>query len=150
MRARLTSTLERLRSTARRTWSVPRQVIGHRGTALLFFALLDIVYAASMVAAPAETLASPAWVFLSQMVPIRVWAGIWFAVGALCMVQAFMRHDRLAFAAASALKVAWGLTHLIGWIVVDLPRGYVAATIWLALAGFVQVISTWPEPGGER
>ncbi|MEV0382434.1 hypothetical protein [Nonomuraea sp. NPDC050643] len=141
---------ERLRSAARLAWSVPSRTIGHRGTALLFFCLLDFVYGASMVLAPAETLATPAYVFLARLLPVPTWGAIWLGVGAVCLVQAFMRSDRLAFACASALKVGWGLVHLIGWIAVDLPRGYVAAAIWLAFAGFVQVISQWPEPGGER
>ena len=126
------------------------QRVGHRGTALLFFALVDVVYAAGMAFADASTLASPTYVFLAQLLPTPVWAAVWLAVGLVCFAQAFMRSDRVAFAAASALKVGWGLIHLVGWIAVDLPRGYLGATIWLAFAGFVHVISTWPEPGGER
>jgi hypothetical protein len=89
-------------------------------------------------------------VFLAQLLPLPVWAGVWACVGSMCLIHAFMHADRLAFACASALKVAWGLINLIGWIVADLPRGYVAAAIWLSFAGFVQVISQWPEPGGDR
>lgn len=140
----------RLWAPVSRLWGHVRRRVGHRGTALLFFALVDLVYAVSLASAPPETLASPTYGYLAQLLPIPVWAAIWFAVGMLCMVQAFMRFDRLAFACAAALKVGWGLIHLAGWIVVDLPRGYVAAAIWLAFAGFVQVISQWPEPGGDR
>lgn len=135
---------------ADRLWWRVRRRIGHRGTALLFFAAVDVVYAVSLMSATPGMLASPTYAFLAQLLPIPVWAGVWLGVGLLCLVQACLRSDRLAFAAASFLKVAWGLTHLIGWIVVDLPRGYLAAAIWLAFAGFVQVISTWPEPGGDR
>lgn len=140
----------RMWEPASRLWWRARRRIGHRGTALLFFAAVDLVYAVSLASATPGTLASPTYQFLAQLLPIPIWAGVWLGVGLLCLIQAFMRFDRLAFAAASFLKVAWGLTHLIGWIVVDLPRGYLAAAIWLAFAGFVQVISTWPEPGGDR
>ncbi|MEU4224266.1 hypothetical protein AB0F17_08235 [Nonomuraea sp. NPDC026600] len=139
-----------LRRTAHQLWSPVSRRVGHRGTALLFFALVDLVYSASLASAPPETLASPSYVFLAQLLPIPVWAVVWLVVGLLCLMQAFMRSDRLAFACASALKVGWGLIYLVGWIVVDLPRGYVAAAIWLAFAGFVHVISRWPEPGGDR
>jgi hypothetical protein len=127
-----------------------RHHVGHRGSALLFFALLDLVYGFGMVVAPAETLASPTYAFLGRLVPLQMWAGIWLSVGLVCLVQAFMQFDRLAFACASALKLAWGLAHLIGWLIADVPRGYVSAAIWLAFAGFVQVISTWREPEGDR
>lgn len=150
MPSRLTAVRQRLKTATDLALSTPRRVIGHRGTALLFFALLDLIYGTSMLLAPAETLATPAYVFLAQILPIPVWAGVWLAVGLLCLMQAFMRLDRLAFACASGLKVGWGLVHLVGWIAVDLPRAYVSAAIWLAFAGFVQVISTWPEPGGGR
>lgn len=118
------------------------QRIGRRGCALLFFALLDIVYAASLLSAPT----SGSYRFLASMLPLAAWASLWAAVGALCLVQAFMRTDRAAFAAASLIKVMWGVVQLLGWILADLDRGYVSAIVWLALAGFVHVIAGWAEP----
>lgn len=116
--------------------------VGRRGACLLFFALLDFVYAASLSTAPA----SDTYLFLDSLMPLSWWATIWAAVGWTCAIQAFLPSDRIAFAAASALKIVWGLAQLIGWGFDAIPRGYVAATIWLAFAAFVQVISGWPEP----
>lgn len=123
-----------------------RYRIGRRGCSLLFFALVDLVYAVGLLAAPAETRAQPTYMFLVAVLPLSVWAVLWGSVGALCAVQAFMLRDRLAFACASWLKVGWGSVHLFGWLIGVVPRGYVSAVIWLAFAGFVQVIATWPEP----
>jgi hypothetical protein len=119
-----------------------RQRIGRRGCALLFFALLDVVYATSLLSAPT----TGPYRFLADILPLPAWAGLWAAVGLLCGVQAFMRSDRAAFAAASLIKVVWGIIQLLGWAIADLERGYVSAVIWLALAAFVHVIAGWPEP----
>ena len=118
-----------------------RHRIGRRGACLLFFALLDLVYAASLTSAPA----SDTYQFLDSLMPLSWWAAIWACVGSMCVIQAFQHIDRIAFAAASALKLVWGLAQLIGWAFGDIPRGYVAATIWLAFAAFVQVIAGWQE-----
>jgi hypothetical protein len=118
--------------------------------ALLFFALLDVVYAIALAAADATTRATPMYRFLETLIPLGAWSVVWGGVGVLCLFQAFVRSDRVAFSAAAALKGGFGLVILAGWIWADVPRGYVTAVIWLAFAGFVQVISTWPEPEGIR
>ncbi|MEV6159430.1 hypothetical protein AB0L53_54770 [Nonomuraea sp. NPDC052129] len=116
--------------------------VGRRGAALLFFALLDVIYAASLLSAPT----SGPYRFLAAILPLAAWASLWAAVGILCAVQAFLPSDRAAFAAAMLIKVVWGMVQLAGWLIGDLDRGYVSAAVWLALAAFVHVISGWPEP----
>lgn len=131
----------------RRINQISRQ-IGRRGCALLFFSLLDLVYATSLAADPPT--ANGTGHFLASMLPLPVWAILWGSVGILCAVQAFMRSDRAAFAAASLIKVVWGIIALIGWLIGEVDRGYVSAVIWLALAAFVHVIAGWPEPRQGR
>lgn len=139
----------RWRTLRARAWGAWRRFsgrVGHRGAALLFFALLDLVYAGSLAWAPATVRSTPAYAWLTGYLPLWAWAALWCAVGLLCLVQAFLKADRAAFAAASLLKVGWGVLHVAGWLLDAVPRGYVSAVIWLALAGFVQVIASWPEP----
>jgi hypothetical protein len=124
--------------------------VGRRGASLLFLALLDLVYSVSLFALPAESRANPTFLFLIRLMPIWVWAAIWGAVGVACLVQAFMYSDRIAFAAASALKICFGLVYLLGFAVGEVPRGYVSAGIWLAFGGWVMIISTWPEAGRRQ
>lgn len=119
--------------------------VGRRGASLLFLALLDLVYALSLLAVPPETRATAGFVFLVSVLPIQAWTAAWATVGLICAMQAFAWHDRVAFAAASSLKVVWGMVYLLGWALGDIPRGYVSAVIWLAFAGFVQVIAGWRE-----
>ena len=112
----------------------------------MFFALVDLVYAASLAGAPAETRATAAFMFFEGILPLWAWTVLWAGAGVACLVQAFMVHDRAAFVAESCLKVCWGSLYLAGWLIGEIPRGYVSAVIWLGLAGFVQVIASWAEP----
>jgi hypothetical protein len=119
--------------------------VGRRGASLLFLALVDIVYAYSLYDVTPESRSNPGLVFLAALLPLTVWAAAWTAVGLVCAVYAFARADRLAFAAASLLKVLWGTLYLLGWALGVVPRGYVAAVLFLGFAGFVQVIAGWME-----
>ncbi len=120
--------------------------IGRRGASLLFLALLDAVFAYSLISLPLEAQQSPSWAFLLRLLPLNAWAAMWGGVGVLCAVQAFMLTDRLAFAAASLLKVLWGSVYLLGWAFGEIPRGWVFAAVWFGFAAFVQNIAGWREP----
>lgn len=120
--------------------------IGRRGAALIFFALLDLLYAASLANPPAEAKLSPTLAFIRDVLPLGVWAGMWAGVGFTCLAGAFMRRDRWAFSAAMALKVLWGSTFLAGWLAHQVERGWVTAVIWLAMAAWIAIIASWPEP----
>jgi len=111
---------------------------------------LDFIYAIGIAAADPATRATPTYRFLDGMLPLDLWAFIWAMVGGLCLVQAWVRFDWLAYAAATALKIAWALLHLGAWAFGVLPRGYVAAAIWLLAAGVVMVMSTVPKGGGGQ
>jgi hypothetical protein len=60
-------------------------------------------------------------------------------------VGAFLRRDRIPFAVAMAIKVLWAVVTMAGWLFGGVERGYVAAAVWLGLAGWVAIISGWPE-----
>lgn len=122
------------------------QRVGRRGSCLLFFAVLDVLYALSLAKPPPEAKLSPTVAFIAEIAPLDLWALAWLAVGVLCLVGAFRHHDRWAFTAAVAIKTIWGGTFLLGWILDGLDRGWVSAVIWLAMAGWVYIISSWPEP----
>lgn len=120
--------------------------VGRRGSALLFFSMLDWVYAFSLLNPPEESTRLPSLMFVSRIAPLWVWACLWLIPAVLCLCQAWTRHDQVAFTSAIAIKVLWGTLYLIGWVVVGLDRAYVSLVIWWALAGFVAIIASWPEP----
>ena len=124
--------------------------LGKRGRVLLFFGTLDVVYAVSLAFPDDETRAGALFAWLSRIAPTWAWAAAWGLVGIVLLWQAFCRQDRAGYAAAIGLKIGWGLVCLGGWLFGGVERGYVSAAIWLAAAFLVGVISSWPEPDGER
>lgn len=134
-----------MRRTAARLW----ERLGRRGSALLFFSMLDVIYAFSLANPPAEQRQSASMRWTADVAPLWLWATVWGVVGLICFVQAWMDNDRVAFAAAIAVKVVWGGLFIAGAIAVGLERAYVGAAVWLALAAFVAIISTWPEHSGR-
>jgi hypothetical protein len=129
--------------------------VRHRGAILLALAAIDLIYGAGMIRADAETRGLATYRYIGSVLPLPVWGGLWIAVGAVCLVSALRREDRVAYALAVGLKVFWGLVFLLGWLLGEVPRGYVSTAIWLVFACIVLVVSTWPEPaervpdGGE-
>lgn len=127
-----------------------RSHVGRRGRTLLFFAVLDIVYAVSLANPDAGARDSPQLAWLASLGPLWAWAILWAATSVACFWYAFRRYDRWGFVAAIAVKVLWGVASLGGWLVGGVDRGYVSGAIWLAFAAFVWVIAGWPEPGDGR
>lgn len=117
-----------------------RRWISERGEALLFFAVLDVIYAYAMLASPRPLPDVYAWP--AQLLPLWVWAGLWAGVGVLLLVCAFLpRHDSVAFTAAAMLKIGWGVLALLGWLSGEFDRGFVTAVIWLWAAWLVYRIA---------
>lgn len=124
-------------------------ILGRRGLSLLFFGLLDTVYAFSLVNPDSETRRTRFFIWLAEIAPLWGWSLLWFATALACLIFAFLPADRIGFSAAIFLKVLWGLVCLGGWVYGGADRGYVSAAIWLSLAGFVWVLAGWPEPRGS-
>ncbi len=115
-------------------------VIGRRGVSLLFVALVGVVLSLGLIAPSAAQSAA-----LGQIVPLQVWAGAWLVTAAVCVVQAFHRLDRLAFALAVAMFTTWSAQYFVAWFSGAVERGWLAAVIYLGFAGWMAVIATWPE-----
>ncbi len=124
------------------------QRIGRRGAALLFFAVLDAVYCYGLLTATQPLVAL--YEYMTTALPLAVWAAMWALVGAVCLVYAFRVHDTPAFMFAVALKVAWGLLALTGWLTGAVDRGYVSAVIWLSFAAFVYLVAGGIPPAVPR
>lgn len=125
-----------MRITPDRLW----RRLGRRGVVLLFLALLDMLYPIGLAGQPA-----PARAGYELIAPWQVWAGVWAVTGVLCGVGAFVVRDRVAFAAAVAVKILWGTASLVAWVWGLSPRGWLSALVWLAFAAMIAVVSTWRE-----
>jgi len=115
--------------------------IGRRGSFLLFLALLDTLFGWSVYIDPI-----PVSKVYDTVIPVRVWGVIWFLVGAICLIQAFARVDRIGFTSAVSLKIGWASMILYSWVIHPIvPREWAAAVIWYAFAGVTAIVSYWPE-----
>jgi hypothetical protein len=123
--------------------------LGRRGLSLLFFGVLDLIYAFSLANPDAESRKGSFLTAVAGLAPLWVWSVMWAIVGVLCLIHAFRRDDRIGWTGAIFLKVIWAATCLIAWIAGGADRGYVSAAIWAAAAGFVWVISGWSEAEGR-
>jgi hypothetical protein len=132
-------------TTARRLARRVARQIGHRGAALSFFALLDAVYAYSLFNPPPHDRQSAQLALARDVLPLWAWGALWAAAGAACAFHALRERDRLGFAAAMAIKVLWGGLYVYG-ACIGVERAYLSAAIWLCLAAWVYIISSWPEP----
>ncbi len=68
--------------------------IGHRGTALLFFGFVDLVYAISLANPPTEARRSMTLAYVASIASLTFWSLLWLVVGLVCIVGAFLRQDR--------------------------------------------------------
>lgn len=116
----------------------------------MFLTILDLLYALSLAFPPAEARRSASVRFISEVAPLWGWALLWLIVGVVCAIGAFSRKDQFAFSAAMGLKVLWGVIFTLGWLLAHVERGWVSGVIWLAFAGFVWLIGSWPESPPKR
>lgn len=128
-----------------------RPHVGKRGRVLLFFGCVDVIYALSLALPEPDLAAGSMFTWLVRLAPLWLWAAVWGAVGALCLFFAFRRRDYPGYAAATLLKVFWGVVCLGGWVVGDVQRGFASAAIWLGLAYLMfRVLAPWPEPNDSK
>jgi len=128
--------------------------LGRRGAALLFFCLLDLAIAWSLVDPKLTPLlrAAPSYSYIVRYTlwshgPLWIWAAVWANVGLVCGAAAWRRgHDSVAFALAILLKLVWAGMFLAAWLTGQAHGAWLTATIWAGFAAFVGVIAGWPEP----
>jgi len=125
-----------VRTHAKRFW----YRIGRRGCVLLFLGLLDALFGYSFLVSP--MLSS---IKIDYLLPYVVWGWIWVIAGVACLAFCPARVDRVAFALEAAVMSAWGLVSGYIWATQHAPRLWVSAVIWLAFAGLILIISSWPE-----
>jgi hypothetical protein len=113
---------------------------GHRGAFLGFLTLLDCLYGYSLVSTPPVQFTG-----YYLLLPIHTLGWIWLGAGIFLSTGIFLRTDRLHFATASVVFVAWaGLFVNLWWQ--GLSRAWVSVVLWAAFAGIILIVSSWPEP----
>lgn len=120
--------------------------VGRRGLALLFFGMLDLAIAYGIFTIDDYPLAvATSYAGQAAIVPLNAWAWIWSITGAICVAQAFAKHDRAAFVLGAGVKMGWAGGFVIGFFFFDIQRAWLSMVIYLAFSGFVLMISGWQE-----
>jgi len=134
------------------TWI--KRHLGRRGSSLLFFCLIDLIIAWSLIN-PATTPLLRRSLSYSYIVrytffdhgPLWGWAGAWIIVGLICGVSAWLKErDAIAFALAIAMKIIWSGMFLAAWILMHAQGAWILGMTWAGFAAFVGIIAGWPEP----
>ncbi len=112
--------------------------IGHRGAFLLFLAVLDVLFGYALL--------QPHVILFRTILSSTEWSALWLGTGTICLIQAFMKWDRIAFTLAIGLKTAWGMLMLHWWLVQHQPLGWISIIIWWSFAAVIGVVASWPEP----
>ena len=117
--------------------------LGHRGMALLFFAVIWVGVGLGIVATPRPEGATHALPL--EYLPVWFRAGLWF-LGAVCAATAaFWPKGKdvwgwvLVGVPASLRVVSYGIAVLAGWIE---PRYFIT---WVAILALVMLLASWPE-----
>ncbi|WP_271222401.1 hypothetical protein [Streptosporangium carneum] len=122
------------------------QLVGFRGSVLLFLALWSGTQAVRLAWADPAILSTSTYVYLATVAPLGALAVPWAVCAILCAVQAFTVTDWTAFALTAGVLVAWAVVYLVGGIQGAIPQAYWACVVQVAVAGLILRLSRWPEP----
>lgn len=125
--------------------------VGRRGAFLALFAVIYGLIGYSFLFTPVTPQVQKALQFALDVMPLQGWGVTWLTAAALMLVSALLRtgRDWIGFTAAMLLPYSWALLFLLAWQNNDLPRGWVSAALYAALAAAVGVVAGWPEPGAR-
>jgi hypothetical protein len=120
------------------------QRLSWRGGALLFFALVGLVYGAALATAPRPLADSYVWA--SKVLPLPAWAVMWTVAGLVCLVCALLHRDAAAFVVFAFVSAWWGLLSAVGWVWGGVERGFLNAAIFIPMAGLMYVLAAGLKP----
>lgn len=130
--------------------AMARAHLGFRGAFLLCLAFIDIAYGWSLMTACEAATRTAAYQWRAGIMPPRVFAALWIAVGLLLLSQAWAHSDRLAYGAAIVLKLFWAFIAFDSWLFGHARQGWILGSIFLVFGVMSLIVSLWPEPLDSR
>jgi hypothetical protein len=128
---------------------------GLRGLFLLNLGVLDLLYGLTIAWPTPDQKRSVRYAVIIDMIPglgvrpsLWIWAGIWWAVAAVCLFYAWRDWDTPAYACAFGLKIAWAVVNLVGFLQ-RMPDGASQVLVWVGFAVSVAIMSRVSEPYGK-
>jgi hypothetical protein len=126
------------------------ELVGFRGSVLLFLALWAGGQSARLAWPDPAVLGTPTYVYLASIAPLKVLALPWGVCSILCAVEAFRKVDWLSFSATAGVLVAWAFIYLAGGIQGAIPQAYWSCIVQIAVAGLILRLSRLQEPDRRR
>jgi hypothetical protein len=120
--------------------------LGYRGAFLLFLAAIDVVYGWFLVNPTPEQTRTSQFVWRDHIMPTEAWGVIWLTVAFILAVSAFLKQDRIGYAAAIALKLGWAFIAAVAALSGSVQGGWSSVAIWGGFAGLTIMESGRAEP----
>ena len=128
--------------------------VGRRGAFLILFgAVYALIGYSYLTLSPVSVQAVRRSLHLAlNVAPISVWGWAWVVTAIIAALSGLFGPGRKAvgFVAAVIMPVLWAVANLAAWIAGDVPRGWVSAAIYAALAAAAGVVAGMPEPAALK
>ncbi len=106
-----------------------------RRIALAALGASSIVRGASYLGPHSPNSAPPQLAFVDQAIPLSWYAVGWIATGVFALVAVLVRRLQSAgLSFAVFFNLLWGLSFILSWAVLGVPRAYVSAASYLTIA----------------
>lgn len=132
-----------MRAAAARLWAR----LGRRGTDLLIFGALELIYGWGIVSDPRYGVVRGVGV-LTAVAPMTLWGALWMASGIIAIALAthppFLR-DSWGYAALFGPMGLWACANFGAWITGDFRQAYTSAATWGLLALHLLLSNRRPE-----
>ncbi|WP_148003651.1 hypothetical protein [Streptomyces sp. adm13(2018)] len=129
-----------------------RARLGRRGSVLLGFGVLELLYGLGLVLDPRFGIVRGVGV-LTHVAPMAVWGGLWMACGLCALAMAWevrATRDTWGYAAAILPPIGWAGANLIAWLTGSFAQAWTSAVTWGCLAYVIRRVNGWPEVRGDR
>jgi len=124
--------------------------VGRRGAFLILFGAVYLLigYSYLTLTPASETAVRHALRLALNAAPLPAWGWAWITAGVTAAACGAVCPGRKAvgYGVAVAPPALWAVVYLAAWLAGDVPRGWVSAAIYAALAAAVAVIAGMPEP----
>lgn len=129
-----------------------RRRVGRRGVFLILFGVVYLLLGYSYLGVTVTPVVRQALRLALNVAPLQVYAWAWVTAGAICVVSGLVSPARkpIGFTTAVLMPTLWAVVYMAAWVDGDIPRGWVTAVLFAAIAAAVAVVAGMPEPAALR
>lgn len=122
------------------------RMLGRRGAILLSYGTVWTLYGYGQITSPLPS--QPGLRAVEELMPLDAWGWLWVVTGLTAVVASWLPQGRdwLGFLALPLMVLPWMASYALAWAGGDFSRGWIAVSVWGALAVPVLVVAGWSEP----